>query len=158
MATGTLVGFSLGKDDENEAKNIIFVSLFYGLLIIAIAVIVLITLRSNVYLFFTNDIEVVRIGNQGALIVVPTLFFTTVSWLLSSGFFGAGLTIFTFISSFLSRWAIMISYLFITVNILKLGVINFWLSYMVAESFEMFLVLYFFIKCPWTKKRWCSMI
>ncbi|HOJ93712.1 MAG TPA: MATE family efflux transporter [Fervidobacterium nodosum] len=153
MATSTLVGFFLGKDDEKEAKNIVFVSLLYGLLIISIAVVVLITLRSNIYLFFTNDMNVIRIGSQGSLIVVPTLLFTTVSWLLSSGFFGAGLTIFTFISSFLSRWAIMIPYLFITVSILKLSAINFWLSFMMAELFEMFLVLYFFMKYPWTKKR-----
>lgn len=153
IGTSTLVGHSLGKDEESKAKKITLISSLYSFIVSLIFNSVMIFFRTQILGFFTNDAQVIQVGSIGMIYNGIGLMFISLSSSFSSAFFGAGTNILALLSSIISRWGVMIPYLIISLYVLKAAPEHIWIGLLLAEVFEALIASIFFVKAKWEKKR-----
>lgn len=71
----------------------------------------------------------------------------------STVFSGSGYNWPFFISSVAGRWIGAIPFAFITIFILKLDIMWLWMSYVVGDLIEFIVIMYYYKKGDWQKKK-----
>ncbi|QAV33876.1 putative efflux protein, MATE family [Fervidobacterium changbaicum] len=153
MGASTLVGFQLGRNNEKAAKEVTILATFYSVTVISAILMPLIFLRKQIFHLFTSNETVMNIGMQSIPYIVCALFFISFSAGLSSAFFGSGKTSVPMVSGLVSRWGVMVPFVFISSYLLRLGPVGLWLSFPLSELAEVLIMWIAFVKSDWHKKR-----
>ena len=153
MGGSALVGHALGRGNVKDAK---ITSIFAALMASTLVGTFIILVCSFPYLFmnvFLTEPEEITLS-------IPMVYFLSFSLLplafaagLSVSFSGAGDNKPKLYSSFISRWLIQIPFLYVVVKCLSLPLYFVWSSYILAETVELLVVVFCYVKRPWWEKR-----
>lgn len=153
MGASTIVGQNLGAEKVDRALDTTRWAARIVTIIIGFFVLVCWLFGDRMMQIFVTDREIIQAGvlymTYGMLGMVALAY----AFGLSSGFGGAGYNYPYVVSSTVSRWAVMIPFLFLTVSVLKLGFIWVTLAYVAADVAEAAILWRYYARGIWKTKR-----
>lgn len=153
MGGGAIVGQNLGVQKIDRAKDTAKSAAQLGFYFIAIVSILTFIYDDQIMRLFTNVEEVIAIGGPMLRIFVIGMFLLAILFGYSTVFSGSGYNWPFFISSVAGRWIGAIPFAFITIFILKLDIMWLWMSYVVGDLIEFIVIMYYYKKGDWQKKK-----
>ena len=145
VAIATLVGQNLGRKDYQNALNTISSGLILGNILFAIFMVFGFSFAERAIAIFTNNADVIAMGEVYLYIVLIGLIFSVPMTVYSAAFNGAGDTRPPMIISFISNWIAKVGVAYITTYHLGFGVNSVWVAISLSVVVEG-LGLYFWFK------------
>lgn len=153
MGSSTIVGQNLGADQPERAiKTTHYAAAFGGIIMIFISALAWL-FPSQIMSIFVKDKEVIELGIDMLRIVIPSYIFLGIAFGWGSGFSGAGYNLPFLISAIVSRWAVQLPFLFLTVYIFELPVIFIWISFFLSEFTEFVVTAIIYFRGRWKTRR-----
>lgn len=153
ISSSTIIGQCLGGECVEKAEETVKFSVKFNLIMMILVSVVAIIFPENIMKLFISDKNVIEIGILMIRIIIPSLIFGGISMGISSAFSGSGYNIPYLVSSFISRWLVQVPMLFIVTNLLQLPIIFLWISFMVTDISEMFIIILLYKNGKWKTKR-----
>lgn len=153
MGGSAVVGHSLGRENLPEAKTAAkLASLMTGAVVTLFALFVCIFPKS-VMSFFFSEPETLKASITMIRLLAISLIPLSFAMGLTVAFSGSGDNTPKLVSSVAARWLVQIPFLYAVVKILQLPLDFVWVSHIVSEIVELFVVVYFYKKGKWKNKR-----
>jgi Na+-driven multidrug efflux pump len=153
MGGSAIVGQSLGAENiDRSKKTAAYSSIISGIVMLIFAVMAFI-LGENIISIFNNTPEIIFYGAQFLQFGSLGLSFLGFAFGFTIVFSGSGYNIPFVVGSAISRWAIQVPILLITILWLKLDVAWVWLSFVFSDVCEGIVYFIFYKKGKWKTKR-----
>jgi len=153
MGSSTIVGQNLGADQTERAeKTTHYAAAFGGIIMVFITALAWL-FPSQIMSIFVKDKEVIALGIDMLRVVIPSYIFLGIAFGWGSGFSGAGYNLPFLICALVSRWAVQLPFLFLTVYIFELPVIFIWISFFLSEFTEFVVTAVIYFRGRWKTRR-----
>lgn len=153
MGASTIVGQNLGAEKVDRALDTTRWAARIVTVIIGIFVLLCWLYGDRVMGIFANDREIIQTGVWYMTYGMSGMVALAYAFGLSSGFGGAGYNYPYVVSSTVSRWVVMIPFLFVTVSVLKLGFVWVTLAYVASDVSEALILWRYYTRGIWKTKR-----
>jgi putative MATE family efflux protein len=153
MGGGAIVGQNIAVNQIDRVKETAKSAAQLGFSFIAVVSVLTFTFGEQIMRLFTNVEEVILIGTPMLKIFVIGMFLLAVLFGYSTVFSGSGYNMPFFISSVAGRWLGAIPFAFIAIIILDLDLVWLWVSYLVGDFIEFLVIMYYYKKGDWQRKR-----
>lgn len=153
MGSSAIIGQCLGANDVDRAKETAKYATILNVSLMIIVSICAVIFPNQIIRIFIKDGEVVKIGAPMIRLITPALIAAGVSMGLGSVFTGSGHTIPFLLSSMISRWVVQIPIMFYVTYIIKGSLTFIWISFILADLVEMFIIIFLYKKGTWESKR-----
>ncbi|AEB77119.1 MATE family efflux transporter [Clostridium botulinum] len=153
MGASAIVGQCLGANKTQKAKEAATKAGFLGIIIMTVSAIIIFVFPDFIMKIFISNDEVISIGTSMLRIISLGLIATGLTMGIGSVFPGSGYNLPYFIASFIARWCGQIPLLYLIVRVIKLPIIGVWCVFVVADIFEMIVILLFYKKGKWQNNR-----
>ncbi|HNS67911.1 MAG TPA: MATE family efflux transporter [Mesotoga infera] len=153
MGGSAMVGQNLGINNIERARKTAGTTAFISFSIMFFFVLIAFFAGEIVLGIFNKDPEIVKYGTEFLRYGSLGISILAYGFGLSSVFGGSGYNLPFVISSITSRWFVQIPILFIMVHLLKASIIWVWLSYVFSDVTEALVMLIYYRKGKWEKKR-----
>lgn len=153
MGGSAVVGHLLGKENVREAKSAAkLASLMSGLIVGFFALIVCL-FPEPLMSAFLKDTESLASGISMIRLMSISLIPLAFAMGLTVAFSGSGDNNPKLYSSIAARWFVQIPFLYIAVKAMQLPLNAVWVSYIVSEIVELFIIIFFYKKGKWKTMR-----
>jgi MATE family multidrug resistance protein len=146
---GSLVGESMGKNDETRAKKFTNKSIVLAVVSMALFGITFFTIPDFFTSLFTRDLEVIEISRNILRVMALYQIADAIYLVFRSSLNAMKDTKFVRNIGFIGLWGLMIPSTFILVNVFKIGVIGAWIG---LTFYVVFAAVVFWIR--FTRKNW----
>ena len=153
MGGSTIVGQNLGAHKKDRAIKTTKIAAAFGFFMMVAFYSFLLFFSASVIGVFTNDPEVIDVGRKLLIIGSAGMPLVGLGFGLGSGFFGAGFNLPFLVGSIVSNWVVQIPFLFLAVNVLKLGINWVWVSFVVAQVSQAVVMLVFYLRGNWVNRE-----
>ena len=153
VGASAIVGQCLGNKNIDRAECTVKKAASLGAFAMLFVSVIVIIFPKQILSAFIKDSSVLKVGIPMIRIIVPTLILSGITMGLGACFSGSGYNVPYFISSVIAGWCVQVPLLFIIVYILKLPVIWVWTTFFAFCVTEMILVIFFYKKGTWKRKR-----
>lgn len=152
MGGGAIVGQNLGVNKVDRAKETAQSAAWLGLVTMIFAIILTYIFSEDIMRLFSPSPEVIAIGIPMLRILVLSMIMLSLFFGYATVFSGSGYNMPFLYSSIAGRW---IGIVFATVGVLvfKADINWIWISYVFGDIVEYFVIMYFYRKGDWQKKR-----
>jgi putative MATE family efflux protein len=153
MGAATIVGQNLGAEKIDRAVDTSrwaarIVTIFIGIFILLCWI-----FGDAIMGVFAKDSEIIRTGVMYMTYGMLGMVFLAYAFGLSCVFGGSGYNFPFVVSSGVSRWIIMIPFLFLTITVLKLDILWIMFAYIAADISEAAVLWFYFAKGTWKLRR-----
>lgn len=152
MGGGAIAGQNIGVNQIDRVKATARSAAQVGFMFIASFCVLTFLFDEQIMRMFTNVEEVIEIGVPMIRLMVVSMFPLSVMFGYATSFSGAGYNLPFLVSSIWGRWTGII-FAFVTVILMKGDITWLWLSYLVGDTIEFFVVMYYYRKGDWEQKR-----
>ncbi len=149
MSVSVLVGFSLGKNNEEEARRIVRQVLWTSVSTMCFFSVILWLFRHEVAAMMSTDVGVQR---ETILYLAYNLFaipFAITGMMLDAAFSGAGATMYGFVTFCISVWGIRLPLAYALGHYTALNAEGVYLAMLISTAAKCFMVMYIYQKKPW---------
>lgn len=153
MGASTIIGQNLGAEKIPRARETAIWSGIISTVILTSLTLLCWIFGESIMRIFVSDPEIVKVGYQYMTIGMIGMSVFAYAFGLASVFPGSGYNFPFVISSIISRWAVMLPFLFLAVNVWKLGVIAVMFGFVVSDIAEAFILWGYYAKGKWKTKR-----
>ncbi len=153
MGGGAIVGQNIAVNQIDRVKETAKSAAQVGFSFIAVVSVLTFTFGEQIMRLFTNVEEVILIGTPMLKIFVIGMFLLAILFGYSTVFSGSGYNMPFFISSVAGRWLGAIPFAFIAIIVLDLDLVWLWVSYLVGDFIEFLVIMYYYKKGDWQRKR-----
>jgi len=151
VASATLVGQSLGKEDIRDAENWGWDTVKLGVFLISFLSIIGYFFAEPIVSTFTKDLATIQISILPMKLVAASLWFDSVGIILIHSHFGAGDTIRTSIISFLLQWIYFLPIIYIGVLYYEFNLVDLWLAQISYRCLQSIIYMIMWKKGDWKK-------
>ncbi len=151
VATATLVGISLGEDNTNKAKNIVFLSDFIATIFMICIGIIFFIFARQFAMIFTDAKEIQEMVIRVLRLIALFQPFAAITQVFTSALQGAGDTKFPMYATLIGIWCgrVIVGYLLgVTFG---LGLLGVWLGYALDITIRGIILLKRFLNGKWQK-------
>lgn len=153
MGGGSIVGQNLGVNQIKRAEDTAKSAAQLGVIIIAIVCTLTFIFSDNIIRLFSDNVEVIQIGTPMLKVFVSGMFLLAILFGYGTVFSGSGYNLPFLVSSISGRWLGAIPFAFVAIVLLKADIIWLWISYIVGDIIELFVIMYYYRKGDWKTKR-----
>ncbi len=153
FAGSSMVGHALGRDHIEEADYIAKIATSFISRIIGIFAIFALVFPKFFLGIFNTDPEVLRQGTPMVRYIALAMLVTALAAGMRVVFSGSGFNRPLLLSTMISRWLIQLPLMALLVYILKVPLRYLWLSFLIAELAELAVIIYYYKRGDWQKKR-----
>jgi len=153
MGSGTIIGQNLGAEKVERAEKTAHASAIVSVIFMAIFTLICWLFGDQIIACFNNDSKIVLQGAEYLRYGSLGLIALAVGFGLSPVFGGSGYNMPFVVASLISRWVIQIPLLFLFINVLKLGTLWVWLSYVFGDIVESAIYIVYYRIGKWKQKR-----
>ncbi|WP_292592956.1 MULTISPECIES: MATE family efflux transporter [unclassified Mesotoga] len=153
MGGSAMVGQNLGADNADRARTTARTAALIGFFFMFFFALIAFFAGEHVIAVFNKDPEIIAYGasflKYGSLGISVLAY----GFGLSSVFGGSGYNFPFVVGSVVSRWLIQVPILVIAVFVLKAGIVWVWLSYVFSDIAEAAVMVFYYLKGKWVKRR-----
>lgn len=149
----TIVGQNLGAQDVDRADQTAKTAAWLGLGSMTVLSLLVILFNTQIFRLFTADPAVIDLGRSALFALLPMLVIAGFTLGLATALAGAGYNMPFLVSGVVSRWAVQLPFLFITVQILHLPFIYAALSFTVSEFAGSCIIVAAYLRGRWRSWR-----
>ena len=154
MATSTLVGQNMGAGKIDRAERVAKISAIVGFSTLTLAgVFTFIFAKEIVALFIPGEIATIQLSSMFLRIMSLSFGFIGIHQVLNGVFRGAGDTLTPMVLSIIFLWGIHLPLAYILSKYTSLAEVGIWIAYPISNVVIAFLILIWFIKGSWKKKK-----
>jgi putative MATE family efflux protein len=155
---GTIVGHSLGAEDERRAERTALTASLIGGATITVCMGLGIAFPEPLLRLFVDSPETVALGVPMMRILGSSFIVASYAIALACVFAGSGYNLPMLISSTAGRWGAQIPFLLLATYVLplagiELGIAGVWSSFLLSDLVESALIVYYYRKGDWKKAR-----
>ncbi|WP_291583933.1 MATE family efflux transporter [Clostridium sp. UBA6640] len=149
VATATLVGISLGENNTNKAKNLVFLSNFITTIFMVSIGIIFFIFAPQLVSIFTDTKEVQEMVVKVLRLIALFQPFAAITQIFSSALQGSGDTKFPMYTTLIGIWCVRVGGGYLLGVILGLGLFGVWLGYALDITIRSIFLLKRFLNGKW---------
>lgn len=153
MGAGAMTGQALGDENVERAEETVKTAARVGLFFSMIFGFIAMMYASWIIRLFTDDPEVIRLGEQMIRIFAPSLMVLALGFGYGAVFNASGYNIPYFISTVISKWLFHVPVLFLGVIVFKWPLLVVWLTYLLSDTVEVVCLLVQYRMGKWRTRR-----
>jgi putative MATE family efflux protein len=153
MGAGAMTGQALGDENVDRAEETVKTAARVGLFFSMIFGFIAMVYASWIIRLFTDDPEVIRLGEQMIRIFAPSLMVLALGFGYGAVFNASGYNIPYFVSTVISKWLFHVPVLFLGVIVFKWPLLVVWLTYLLSDTVEVVCLLVQYRMGKWRSKR-----
>ena len=153
MGAGAMTGQALGDENVERAEETVKIAARVGLFFSMIFGFIAMVYASWIIRLFTDDPEVIRLGEQMIRIFAPSLMVLALGFGYGAVFNASGYNIPYFVSTVISKWLFHVPVLFLGVIVFKWPLFVVWLTYLLSDTVEVVCLLVQYRMGKWRSKR-----
>lgn len=151
MAVATMVGISLGEDNPQKAKKIVWIADILATISMVIIGIIFYVFSPYLAKQFTKTIEVQNIVVSVLRMIALFQPLIALAQIMASALQGGGDTKFPMYSTFIGTWVIHIGFGYLLGVVMGYGLFGIWLAYALNNAIRGILLLIRFLRGRWQK-------
>jgi putative MATE family efflux protein len=155
---GTIVGQNLGAENVERAEKTARAASLFGGGSVALVMGLGMVFPETLLRIFVDSPETIAAGIPMVRIMGSSFIIASFALALGCAFFGSGYNIPLLVSSLAARWGAQLPFLLLATYVLPLiglemGILGVWFSFLVSDIVEASIILGFYRKGEWKKKR-----
>lgn len=153
MGSSAIVGQNLGAGRIDRAVKTAWYSACMGMGTVSVLTLILLIYPKTFLGLFLENSEEILLGAQMLRIMAPAFIFAAFGLGLAAVFSGSGHTLPFLYSCIIAKWVCMLPYAWIVVKILSLPIYYLWISILVSDIIESFVMYISFARGTWKQKN-----
>ncbi len=153
MGSSAMIGQALGNEDVDRAEEIARTSVWLGIFVSSVFIVLSMIYARNIMMIFTDDVDIIEMGITMLRFYAPSLWILSVTFGVGSVFGASGYNFPWFSSAFISQWVVHIPILVLVVIVLKLPIVAVWITYLISDSIEALSMYIQYRGDKWKNKR-----
>lgn len=153
LGGGAIVGQNIGVGKMDRANKTALSAVQLGVVFAVSVSIVTFVFRSGIMKLFTTESAIIEMGGPMLIVFSSGTILIAYIFGISTVFSGSGYNFPFLVSSIVGRWIFALPFAIISVYILNANIMWVWVSFIIGDLAECFVIHRFYIKGKWKEKR-----